>query len=154
MTATGELTYRRVHRASRELLFDCMTTPEHLTHFWGPTGMSTPVGGIVIDLRPGGVFETTMVNDADGSSYTMRAVYAEIDRPDRLVWIEAGVEGGMRTTVTFVDLGDGRTEVVTHQTNVPEAYLSAEARAGFATSLDRFDVYVAGLGGGHGHPRD
>ncbi|MGH3375472.1 MAG: SRPBCC family protein [Actinoallomurus sp.] len=148
MTETGELTYRRVHRASRELLFDCMTTPEHLTHFWGPVGTTAPAGGIVVDLRPGGAFETTMVSDADGSTYTMRAVYAEVDRPDRLVWIEAGVEGGMRTTVTFVDLGDGRTEVVTHQTNVPAAYLSAEATAGFATSLDRFDAYVAGMGAG------
>ena len=64
-------------------------------------------------------------------------------RPDRLVWVEADVEGGMRTTITFVDLHDGRTEVVTHQTNVPAAYLSAEAQAGFATSLDRFDAYLA-----------
>jgi uncharacterized protein YndB with AHSA1/START domain len=147
MTETGEFTYRRVHRASPELLFDCMTTPEHLTRFWGPAGTTTPVDGIVVDLRPGGAFETTMVN-ADGSTYTMRAVYVEVERPDRLVWIEPDVQGGMRTTVTFVDLKDGRTEVVTHQTNVPEAYRSAEARAGFATSLDRFDAYVAGLGAG------
>ena len=40
---------------------------------------------------------------------------------------------------------DGRTEVVTQQTNVPAAYLSAEAQAGFATSLDRCASYVAGL---------
>jgi uncharacterized protein YndB with AHSA1/START domain len=147
MTEIGELTYRRVHRASPELLFDCMTTPEHLTHFWGPAGTSTPAGGITIDLRPGGVFETTMVNDADGSTYTMKAVYVEVRRPERLVWIEPGVEGGMWTAITFTDLRDGRTEVVTHQTNVPAAYLSAEARAGFATSLDRFDAYLAGLQG-------
>ena len=145
MTVTDELTYRRVHRGAPELLFDCMTTPEHLTHFWGPVGTTTPVGNIVIDLRPGGAFETTMVSDADGSTYTMRAVYAEVSRPHRLVWIERDVEGGMRTTVTFVDLNDGRTEVVTQQTNVPAAYLSAEAQAGFSTSLDRLDAYVAGL---------
>jgi uncharacterized protein YndB with AHSA1/START domain len=151
MTETGELTYRRVHRASPELLFDCMTTPEHLAHFWGPAGTTTPVGNITIDLRPGGVFETTMVNDADGSTHTMRAVYVEIRRPELLVWIEPGVEGGMRTTITFVDLRDGRTEVVTHQTNVPAAYLSAEARAGFATGLDRLDVYLAGLNARQGH---
>lgn len=150
MTTTGELTYRRVHRAPPELLFDCMTTPAHLTHFWGPTGTTTPIDGIVVDLRPGGAFETTMVNDADGSTYTMRAVYAEVRRPDRLVWVEADVQGGMRTTVTFTDLGDGRTEVVTHQTNVPEAYLSAEAQAGFATSLDRVDAYLATLTDPHG----
>jgi uncharacterized protein YndB with AHSA1/START domain len=145
MSETGELTYRRVHRASPEQLFDCMTTPEHLTHFWGPAGTTTPVENIVVDLRPGGAFETTMVSDADGGTYTMRAVYTEVSRPHRLGWIEPGVEGGMSTTITFTDLGDGRTEVVTHQTNVPEAYRSAEARAGFATSLDRFDAYLAGL---------
>jgi uncharacterized protein YndB with AHSA1/START domain len=145
MTTTGELTYRRVHRATPALLFDCMTIPEHLTRFWGPTGTTTPVDRIVVDLRPGGAFETTMVSDADGSAYTMRAVYVEVSRPDRLVWTEADVEGGMRTTITFVDLKDGRTEVVTHQTNVPAAYLSPEAQAGFRTSLDRFDGYVATL---------
>lgn len=145
MTETGEMTFRRVHHASPELLFDCMTTPEHLAHFWGPTGTTTPIANITVDLRPGGAFETTMVNAADGNTYAMKAVYAEVSRPDRLVWVEAGVEGGMRTEVTFVDLGDGRTEVVTHQTNVPQAYLSAEAKAGFATSLDRFDAYIASL---------
>jgi uncharacterized protein YndB with AHSA1/START domain len=149
MGGTGELTYRRVHRASRELLFDCMTRPEHLTHFWGPVGTTTPIDHITVDLRPGGAFETTMVSDADGSTYTMRAVYAEVQRPDRLVWIEPDVEGGMRTEITFIDLQDGRTEVVTHQTNVPAAYLSAQARAGFATSLDRFDAYLAGLTAQH-----
>jgi uncharacterized protein YndB with AHSA1/START domain len=142
---TGELTIRRVHQGSPDLLFDCMTTPEHLTQFWGPLGTTTPLGNIRVDLRPGGTFETTMVSDADGGTYTMRAVYAEIRRPDLLVWIEADVEGGMRTTITFVDLHDGRTEVVTHQTNVPAAYRTAEARAGFLTSLDRLDVYLDGL---------
>ena len=145
MTETGEMRFSRVHTASPERLFDCMTTPEHLTRFWGPTGTTTPLDGITVDLRPGGVFETTMVNDADGSSYTMKAVYAEVSRPDRLVWVEAGVEGGMRTEITFIDLGDGRTEAVTHQTNVPQAYLSAEAQAGFRTSLDRLDDYLASL---------
>jgi uncharacterized protein YndB with AHSA1/START domain len=142
MTGTGELTYRRVHDAAPELLFDCMTTPAHLTHFWGPTGMTTPIRNITVDLRPGGAFETTMVNEADGSTHTMRATYVEVRRPDLLVWVEPDVEGGMRTTVTFTALGDGRTEVVTHQTNVPAAYLSARARAGFQTGLDRFEAYL------------
>jgi len=145
VTETGEMRFSRVHTASPERLFDCMTTPEHLTRFWGPDGTTTPLDGITVDLRPGGAFETIMVNDADGTAYTMRAVYAEVSRPDRLVWVEAGVEGGMRTEITFIDLGDGRTEAVTHQTNVPQAYLSAEAQAGFRTSLDRLDVHLASL---------
>ena len=142
-TGQDELTYRRVHDAPRELVFDCMTKPEHLTHFWGPVGTTTPIDGITVDLRPGGVFETVMVNDADGSTYTMRAVYVEVHRPDRLAWTEPGV--GMDTTITFTDLGDGRTEVITHQANMPEAFRRPQARAGWETSLDRFDVYLASL---------
>jgi uncharacterized protein YndB with AHSA1/START domain len=145
VTQPGEFTYRRVHRASRELLFDCMTRPEHLTRFWGPDGTTTPVDGISVELRPGGVFETVMVNDSDGSSYTMRAVYREVRRPERLVWTEPDVEGGMTTTVTFSDLGDGRTEVVTHQTNVPPAMAQRDALRGFETSLRRFADYVGQL---------
>jgi uncharacterized protein YndB with AHSA1/START domain len=142
MTAdVGELTYRRVHDATPELLFELLTTPEHLTHFWGPTGTSTPLGSITVDLRPGGVFETVMVSDADGGRYVMRAVYVEVVRPERIVWSEP--DSGMTTTITFTDLGEGRTEVVTHQTNVPEAYRTPEARAGFQTSFDRLDAYLA-----------
>jgi uncharacterized protein YndB with AHSA1/START domain len=154
MSETGELTFRRVHRASPELVFDCMTTPEHLAQFWGPRGTTTPLSNIVVDLRPGGAFETTMVNDADGSTYSMRAVYVEVSRPHRLVWVEADVEGGLRTTISFVDRNDGTTEVVTHQTNVPAAYLSPQAQAGFQTSLDRFDAYLARLGAEPPHPQD
>jgi uncharacterized protein YndB with AHSA1/START domain len=141
----GEFTYRRVHNATKELLFDCMTQPEHLTHFWGPDGTSSPITGITVDLRPGGAFETVMVNNADGSSYVMRAVYAEVRRPDRLVWTEPALEGGMTTTIMFNDLGDGRTEVVTHQTNVPAAFADPGARKGFETSLRRFADYVEAL---------
>jgi len=142
MNQAGEFTYRRVHRASPELLFDCLTQPEHLTHFWGPDGTTTPVDGITVDLRPGGVFETVMVNDADGSSYTMRAIYRDVRRPALLVWTEADIEGGMTTTITLADLGDGRTEVVTHQTNVPPAMAAPEALRGFETSLRRFADYI------------
>jgi uncharacterized protein YndB with AHSA1/START domain len=143
MTDVGELTYRRVHRARRELLFECMTSPEHLTEFWGAAGTTTPLGRIVVELRPGGAFETTMINDTDGSEYTMRAVYEVVDPPARLVWREA--DSGMTTTITFTDLGDGTTEVLTHQTNVPAHFRTPEARAGFATSLDRYDAYIATL---------
>jgi uncharacterized protein YndB with AHSA1/START domain len=145
VTEPGEFTYRRTHRASRELLFDCMTQPKHLTQFWGPDGTTTPVDGITVELWPGGAFETLMVNVADGSQYTMRAVFLAVERPDRLVWSEPGLEGGMTTTVTFTELGDGWTEVVTHQTNVPAMFASPEVRAGFETSLRRFDDYLVRL---------
>lgn len=141
----GELTITRTYNAPRELVFECMITPEHLTHFWGPVGVSTPLETIKIDPKPGGVFETVMVNDSDGAEYPNSGVYVEVDKPSKLSWTEPDVEGGMLTSLTFVDLGDGRTEVTIHQTNVPEMYLSAEAQAGMQSSLDRFAAYVSSL---------
>ena len=145
MTQPGEFTYRRVHRASPALLIDCLTTPEHLARFWGPDGTTTPPGNIVVDLRPGGEFSTVMVSDADGGEYAMRARFTEIERPVRIVYVEQEIEGGMTTTITFRDLGDGQTEVLTHQTNVPAMFAGPEARAGFETSLRRFDEYIVTL---------
>ena len=138
-----ELVYTRVFEAPRELVFRCMIEPDHLTHFWGPAGVSTPRESITVDPRPGGLFETVMVNDADGSQYPTRAVFVEVVEPEKLVWTEPGT--GMTTTSTFSDLDGARTEVRIRQTNVPEAARSPEARAGFATSLDRFAAYLATL---------
>jgi uncharacterized protein YndB with AHSA1/START domain len=141
----GELSYIRVFEAPRELVFRCMTEPEHLTHFWGPRGVSTPRESITVDARPGGTFETVMVNDSDGSRYTMRATYVEIVPPERIVWTEP--DTGMTTTSTFTDLGGSRTEVHIHQTNAPDALRSPQAQAGFATSLDRFAEYLHATAG-------
>lgn len=142
----SELIYTRVVEAPRELVFRCMIEPEHLTHFWGPIGVSTPLGGITVEARPGGAFETVMVNNANGDQYAMRAVYIEIVEPELLVWTDPG--NGVTTTSTFADLGDSRTEITIRQTNVPEAFRSPEAQAGFKTSLDRFAAYLATLSSG------
>lgn len=139
----GEMEYTRVFEAPRDLVFRCMIDPQHLTHFWGPVGVSTPIENITIDPRPGGVFETIMVNDSDGSEYPGRGVFVEVVEPERLVWSEP--ESGMTTTSEFVDLGDGRTQVRIHQTNVPAMYRSPDAQAGFSNSLDRFAAYLATL---------
>jgi uncharacterized protein YndB with AHSA1/START domain len=143
MTKTAELVITRVFNAPRALVFECMTDPEHLTHFWGPTGVHTPIESITVDLRVGGVFETVMVNDETGEQYPSRGVYTEIDPPETLAFTEP--DSGMTTTSTFIDLGDGRTEVRIHQTQVPEMYATPDAQAGFNSSLDRFEAYLATL---------
>jgi uncharacterized protein YndB with AHSA1/START domain len=139
----GELHFSRTFDAPRELVFACMTEADHLTHFWGPTGVSAPRHCITLDARPGGAFETVMVNDADGSEYPTSAVFDEVRPPELLVWTESHT--GMRVRSEFIALGPDRTEVRIHQTFVPEAFLAPEAQAGFLSSLDRFAAYLAGL---------
>ena len=141
-TDLGEVIIERIYDAPRELIFECMTTPAHLTHFWGPPGVSTPIDKIVLDLRVGGAFDTTMINDENGEEYHSGGVFTEIDPPSRLVWAEKGAAEGMINASTFEDLGDGRTKVTIHQTNVPAMYRSPEALAGFEASLDRFVAYL------------
>lgn len=141
----GTVTFTRSFDAPRQLVFECMTTPEHLTHFWGPIGVSTPIENITIEPKPGGVFDTIMVNDADGAEYPMHSVFVEVDPPNKLVWIEPDVEGGMTTSIVFTDLGDGRTTMTVHQTNVPDMYRTPEAQAGMQSSFDRFAAYVSSI---------
>ena len=142
-TQTHDLVITRVFDAPRELVFRCMIEPEHLTHFWGPVGVSTPLANITIEPRPGGRFDTTMVNDETGEEYPSRGVFVEVVEPEKLVWTEP--ELGITNTSTFVDLGDGRTEVRIHQTDLPEQFATPEAREGFNSSLDRFAAYLATL---------
>jgi uncharacterized protein YndB with AHSA1/START domain len=139
----GTLHFSRVFDAPRELVFACMTDPAHLTHFWGPKGVSAPLDRMTVDARPGGVFATVMVSDSDGSEYPTQAVYDEVRPPELLVWTEA--HSGMRVRSEFVALSPGRTEVTITQTYVPEAFLAADLQAGFLSSLDRFETYLAGL---------
>ena len=126
--APNELRFSRVFDAPRELVFRCMTDPDHLTHFWGPKGVSAPRDGIKVDARPGGAFETVMVNDLDGNEYATRAVYDEVRPPERLSWTEA--HSGMRVTTEFVALGPDRTEVRIHRGTCPRPSCSPRSRPG------------------------
>ncbi len=136
-----ELVTRRVFRAPRDLVWRCLTEPAELAQFWGPRGMTTPLDGIVVELRPGGRFETLMIGEH--GSYRMVATFTEVVPPERLAWVEPA--SGMHTTSTFDDLGDGRTAVVIHQRHVPEAMRTPEARAGFLTSLDKLEDHLLHL---------
>ena len=136
-----ELVHRRVLRAPRALVWRCLTEPEELARFWGPRGMSTPLDGLVVELRPGGRFETLMVGEH--GSHRMVATFTEVVPPERLAWVEPTT--GMRTTTTLEDLGDDRTVLVILQQHVPAAAREPGARAGFLTSVDALEAHLARL---------
>ena len=136
-----ELVYRRVFDAPRELVWRCLTEPAELAQFWGPSGMTTPLEGIVVELHAGGRFETPMVGDH--GSHHMIATFAEVVPPERLSWVEPS--SGVHTTATLIDLGGATTAIVIHQQHVPEPMRTPEARAGFLTSLDKLEHHLTRL---------
>lgn len=76
----------RVLEAPRALVWRCYTEPQHMVHFWGPHGSTTPV--CEVDLRPGGIWRTVM-RFGSGNEYGYTSVYLEIAPPDRIVYRDA-----------------------------------------------------------------
>ncbi len=120
MTDHRELTFTRVFDAPRERVFKAWTDPEQFSRWWGSNGMTTPLATTRMDVRPGGEWYACMRSDADGHEVPFAGVYREIVENERLV---ITLTDGDRPdpdrehllTVTFADLGDGRTELVMRQ---------------------------------------
>jgi uncharacterized protein YndB with AHSA1/START domain len=124
-TADGPV-IERVFEAPRELVWRAWTDPEHLVRWWGPDGFATP--HCTIDLRVGGRLHLCLRSPEYGELWA-GGVFYEIDPPSRLVYGDyfADEEGNRVspahynlgpdlpdetvTSVTFEDLGDGRTKM-------------------------------------------
>lgn len=99
----------RVFDASRDLVWEAWTKPEHLDKWWGPKGFSNQTEQM--ELKPGGVWRHKMVA-ADGTEFPNRTEYVEIVQPERLVY-KLGDDGNdeiARTTVTFMEFA-GQTHL-------------------------------------------
>ena len=139
-----DVTKRWVLDAPRELVWKAWTEPEQLSRWWGPRGITTPLETVEIDLRPGGVFRMTMVA-ADGTEFPTEMRYVELDPPNRLVYewdAQRGLGAGV-VTVTFTDLGDGRTEVKTQWVGDATDEIFAGAQIGWETQMEKLVALVA-----------
>jgi uncharacterized protein YndB with AHSA1/START domain len=137
-----EIRITRVYDAPREDVWKAWTEPAQLAAWWGPRGHSTPLDRLVLDVRPGGTFRVTSIGE-DGSEMTSDALFTDVVEPERLAFVEpAGWAGRAEGSVTFADLGDGRTEMVFHTTlEDPGEYLDA-AQAGLSSAFDRLAEHL------------
>jgi len=145
----------RTFDAPRALVYKCYTQPEHMVHFWGPHGSTTPV--CEVDLRPGGLWRTVM-RFADGSEYGYASVYLEIVPPERLVWRdvpndwEGGLDGlppvQIHSTLALDD-EEGKTRVTVTVRFNSIAERDENVRRGFVgmvtASNERLADYLEGL---------
>jgi len=107
-----EILFTRLFNAPRELVFEVWTNPDHLKHWWGPTGFTLTTKAS--DVRPGGEW-TLVMHGPDGTDYPNKSRYIEVVKPERLVYEQVGGKkdtpaAKFRTTVTFEDM-DGKTKV-------------------------------------------
>lgn len=118
------LILERVFNAPKHLVFQAFKEPKHLKHWWGPKGWELPVCNV--EFRPGGVWHYCMkcVDQNQGDFYGMeswgKAVYKEIDEPNRIVYVDyfSDAEGNVNealpsteVTLTFIE-EEGRTKLV------------------------------------------
>jgi uncharacterized protein YndB with AHSA1/START domain len=126
MSATDSTTLRleRTYDATAEEVFDAWTNPEVLRRWWMvDETRSAPEADV--DLRVGGSYRLSMESPGTGARSTVRGVYREVARPERLVytwaWEEQDGSTGHESTVTvsFVQEGE-RTTVVVDHTGLPD----------------------------------
>jgi uncharacterized protein YndB with AHSA1/START domain len=135
-----EITIRRELDVPREAVWAAWTQPDQLAAWWGPPGWSTPPDNVTLDLRPGGTLRVTSVSDEDGTAMTTTGNFTEVVPHERLAFEEPPEDAwheGAISTVTFTDLGDGRTEMVLRSTIQATDEMSAQAEAGMNGSVDR-----------------
>lgn len=154
---TRTLVIERIFNAPVARVWEAWTNPEEVKKWWGPEGWSAPV--VKIDLRVGGTFlgcmRGAMEPGGPEQDNWSGGVYQEIVPMQKIVSTDyfTDAEGNkidpkdigmpgewpdeMRVTVTFEDLGDGRTKLTLVHEGHP-AEMADMAEAGWNQSLDKF----------------
>ncbi len=85
-----DLMFDRVVDVPPELVWAAWTKPEHIVHWFTPVPWKTIA--CEIDLKPGGLFATTM-QSPEGQNYPNKGCYLEVIENRKLVWTNAMLPG-------------------------------------------------------------
>jgi len=144
--AAKGLTITRIFDASPERVWREWTEPERFADWFGGAASEVPLASVSMDVREGGSWRLTMFTQPGRREIHWKGEYQEVLEPTRLVFTvsdQPGEEAYELVTVSFTDLGDGRTEMVLDQRGHmrPEQY--ERAGAGWSGFLDRIDERLA-----------
>ena len=145
-------TISRILDAPPETVFACWTVPDQMT-WWGPEGSTTPRDTISVDLRPGGSWRLTMVNDLTGERYPTEGIFTDVVPGHllRFTWGDQGhrPEEAPLVTVRFEPYGDEQTELtlVLEMGDLPDEkvreLLSIGIEPGWEQTIDRLPKLLA-----------
>lgn len=140
-----ELVITRVFNAPRALVFAAWTEPEHLAHWSGPQGFTTPHSDM--DLREGGKYRACL-RSPQGEDHWVTGVYKAIEPPHRLVmthaWEDEQGRPGPETliTITLSEDAPGKTRMHFRQTGFDSAPSRDGHGEGWTSSFDRLQTHL------------
>ena len=141
-----EIRLVREFEAPRDLVFEVLTQPEHLRHWYGPRGYD--ITSCDVDFRPGGKWRVVH-RDEQGNEFAFRGEVREVVAPERAVrtfeW--EGLPGHISVETLRLEDLRGRTRIT-----ITSAFDSVEDRDGMlqsgmergaSESYDRLAEYLA-----------
>ena len=140
-----EIVTTRVFDAPIELVFDVLTKPEHVRHWFAPFEDKMTVCSI--DLRVGGTYHMVFVTD-EGTECSFRGTYLEIQRPTRIVdtWLFEGWPDAEAVETVDLHETDGVTTVkmnLAFRDQVGRDHMTKTD--GQEDSWDKLDTYLRSL---------
>ena len=145
-----EITLTRLFDAPRRLVFEAMTRPEHIRHWWGNLGEGYSVPVCEVDLRVGGKWRFTN-RTPSGELATFYGEYREIDPPGRVVFTEIfePYPDAVSIVTSVLTEEDGKTRMVA-TVEYPSQEIRDMVRAtgmerGAALSYDRLEEVARAL---------
>lgn len=142
----------RLFAAPRHLVFEALTTPEHVRRWWGILNDQYSVPVCEIDLRVGGAWRF-VGEGPDGRIPAFYGVYQEITPPERLVnteFFEPFPDAGSVVTTVLTEEG-GKTRMTVTASypskDVRDMVLETGMERGAAVSYDRLEVVTTALAG-------
>ena len=144
-TSDRELIITRLLNASRELVWDVFTKPEHIKNWWGPNGFTNTIDKM--DVKPGGEWEFIM-HGPDGTDYKNKSIYKEIIRPERIVFEHVSGPKFI-ATITFTAEGN-KTHLKWHMLfesaeQFQQVVKTFKADEGLKQNIVKLEEYLAGV---------
>jgi uncharacterized protein YndB with AHSA1/START domain len=143
-----EIRIERVFDAPRDLVWRAFTDPKLIAQWWG---RGKPLTVERMEVERGGHWRFVVHNPRGVQGFEGR--YREVTPPERLVWTFEwdGMPGYVAVdTVTFEDLGDGRTKMVNtslfHSTEERDGAMSSPMEQGLNESYAALDRLLGKAG--------
>ena len=132
----------RVFDAPRAQVWEAWTEPQQVAQWWGPHFFHVPADSVEIDLRAGGHFRLTMVEDRSGSEFPTHFDVVEVREHELLLMTsppqpEFGMPDEVETRVEFAD-ADGGTRVTIISGPYTEQ-MAPNAQTGWEMQCEKLD---------------